>query len=461
MKVRRLSENQLSFDFYSSQLKKEIYFDKFLESDLGFLYQSIPWAELVSAFNLKEHNKGPDCVFPPEGKIALMFLKPYSGMSDNQLLSHINGSQHYQFFCGIQIDPEHPLENFKIISQIRCELAQNFPMDTVQESLAHHWLPYLDDPDKIVMDATCYESYIRYPTDVKLLFESVSWLRNWLKKLNKLTGVRMPRSKFRKWRKRYANYSKSKRKSRKERKKLTKALLLLLDKFLIHTADLVPGYACKLQPRQLKRYATIQKIKEQQWTYFFEGQAIKNRIVSIDQPHLRPIVRGKETKKVEFGVKVNNFQIDGISFIDKLSFDNFNESTRFKSAIFKAQKLTGKKVKVVGGDAIYATNANRSFASKNRIKTDFKPKGPPLKDPEKNKQRKQLKAMITKERASRMEGSFGTEKEHYTLTKIPTRTKKSEILFIFFGIHTANSVRIGKRIKLAKQAKKRILPKAA
>lgn len=461
MKVRRLSESQLSFDFYSSQLKQELYFAKFLETDLGLLYQSIPWQELVSAFNLTDESKGPNSLFPPEGKIALMFLKSYSGLSDKRLLSHLNGSQHYQFFCGIQINPEHPLKNFKIISQIRCELSRNFSMDRSQKALVHHWLPYLDDPDKIVMDATCYESYIRYPTDVKLLFESLCWLRNWLKKLNKLARVRMPRSKFRKWKKRYASYSKSKRKSKKERRKLKKALLLLLEKFLNQAANLVPEYSCMLRPRHLKRYATIQTIKQQQWQYFFKEEKITNRIVSIDQPHLRPIVRGKETKKVEFGAKAHNFQIDGISFIDLLSFDNFNESTRFKTTIFKAQKWTGKKIKVVGADAIYATNANRSFASKNGIKTDFKPKGPPLKDPEKNKQRKLLKKMITKERASRMEGSFGTEKEHYTLTKLPTRTRETELLFIFFGVHTANAVRIAKKIKTAQQVPKKIVPKAA
>ncbi len=45
----------------------------------------------------------------------------------------------------------------------------------------------------------------------------------------------------------------------------------------------------------------------------------------ISKPYVRPIVRGKEVESVEFGAKVNNILVDGISFIEKLSF---NEGTR-------------------------------------------------------------------------------------------------------------------------------------
>lgn len=185
MKIRRNSDKQLAIDFYSIQEKYTAYFNKFLETKLGLTYQAIPWQELVSAFGLKEHDKGPKPIFPPAGKIGLMFLKSYTNFSDKDLLENLNANCHYQFFCGIQINQLHPLENFKIISQIRCELAANLSIEATQEALAKHWLPYLENLDSITMDATCYESHIRYPTDVKLLFESVCWIRNLLKKLSK------------------------------------------------------------------------------------------------------------------------------------------------------------------------------------------------------------------------------------------------------------------------------------
>jgi len=57
---------------------------------------------------------------------------------------------------------------------------------------------------------------------------------------------------------------------------------------------------------------------------------------------------------------------------------------------------------------------------------------------------------LRKERTIRMEGSFGTEKEHYGRQNIKARTEKNEILWIFFGVHKANAVRIAKRLSVSR-----------
>ena len=121
----------------------------------------------------------------------------------------------------------------------------------------------------------------------------------------------------------------------------------------------------------------------------FEGRKVGDRIVSIDRHYVRPIVRGKETKSVEFGAKVNNIQIDGISFIEHLSFKAFNESIRLKDCIHMQQKLMNVRVRCVAADSIYAN---------------------------------------------------GTQKQHYSLSRIKARNRNTEILWIFFGIHTANAI---------------------
>ena len=54
--------------------------------------------------------------------------------------------------------------------------------------------------------------------------------------------------------------------------------------------------------------------------------------------------------------------------------------------------------------------------------------------------RKVLRSELSKERATRLEGSFGTQKQHYSLARIKARKRKTEILWIFFGIHTANAI---------------------
>ncbi|WP_236981112.1 transposase [Membranihabitans maritimus] len=445
-KIQRISEFQYSFSFSSQQEQFTIFLRRFLESDLGKIYRGVPWEAMVDAFDLKESGKGPRAIFSPQGKIALMFLKHYMSCSDRKLLELLNGNLDFQFFCGIYLGTDR-LTNYKLISEIRCELAGKLDIERVQKELFAHWSAHMEGKNSIVMDATCYESHIRHSTDVKLLWECTQWLHSLLKGVCRDQGIAMPRSKYLKWKRRYGSYSKMKRKNRKKRRALTRALLLLTEKFLSELERLEKTFALRITALQYVRWSVARKVHVQQHALFHAGEKPRDRIVSLDRPYIRPIVRGKETKSVEFGAKVHKFQIDGIGFIEHLSFDAFHEGNRFKTTVFKAQGLTRTKVKVAGADALYATNANRRFATKHGIRTDFKRKGRAGKH---EKHRKKMAGAITTERASRLEGSFGNDKEHYGLKRIKARTKATEILWIFFGIHTANALQIGRRMSTEK-----------
>ena len=442
IKVRRISSFQHSFSFHKQQEEFDFFFERFLQSDLGKIYTATPWADLVKDFRLKIYSKGPTAIFSPRGKIALMFLKHYFACSDHKLLEIINGSLDCQFFCDIYLERSR-LKNAKIISEIRCELAGNLDIDKVQNSFYLHWSPYIKTPNFITTDATCYESSLRYPTDVKLLWECVSWIHKELKIICDFLEIPLPRTKYKKWEKRYVSYSKMRKKTKKRRIPLNRALLHLLNKLSGLLDDLEEGTVVEMPKRYYKRRATIRKIQDQQFDFFKTGVYPKDRIVSIDKDYLRPIKRGKERNKTEFGAKVNKFQIDGINFIERLSFESFNEGTGFENTIRKAELLTKVKVKKVGADGIYATNTNRKFAASKEIITDFKPKG---KRPKDAKEKKKVRKSIRKERATRLEGSFGKEKQFYHLKKIKARTEATERLWIFFGIHTANALEIGRRM---------------
>ena len=93
--------------------------------------------------------------------------------------------------------------------------------------------------------------------------------------------------------------------------------------------------------------------------------SIPDRIVIISKPYVRPIVRGKESKNVEFGAKVNNILVDGISFIEKLSFNAFNEGTRLVHCLKMHKRLFGVDAKKIGGDAGYAGTINRDHCKEN------------------------------------------------------------------------------------------------
>ena len=152
--------------------------------------------------------------------------------------------------------------------------------------------------------------------------------------------------------------------------------------------------------------------------------------------------RGKEVKKVGFGAKVNMIQVDSINFIEHLSFDAFNEGTRLIGSVRYSRNLFGKITHISAVD-IYATNSNRKWCTSQEITTNFKRKGWAGKHGD---HRQITAAELRKERATHMEGSFGTEKYHYSLDKIKARTEHNEILWIFFGVNTANAVRIAERL---------------
>lgn len=443
LKIQRISHFQHRFDFKSPEENFNLVFNRFLSSDLGKIYSSIPWDELVKVFDLKESRKGPDCLFSPKGKLALMFLKNYAGCSDKRLIEQLNANIHYQLFCDLLLPVEESITNFKIVSQIRTELSTKLNIKKAQKVLASSWLPFMEELNHATTDATCYESEVRYPTNIKLLWECVDWSYNQMKLICKFQKIQLPRTKYLKWKPRYFEYSRKRKRSKKETRVLTRALLNLLNKLNDSLNHVESIYRIELPNKYYQRRKIVCKIYNQQLSLFNTGKSPKNRIVSISKDYIRPIVRGKEIKKVEFGAKVNKIQIDGINFIEHISFNAFNEGTHYKSSVRLVQTLTKTKLTIMGADAIYANNKNRKFATSNNIRTDFCRKGRAGKY---EAERKQLAAMIKKERASRLEGSFGKEKEHYHLKKIKARTRQNEILWIFFGIHVANALEIGRRM---------------
>jgi hypothetical protein len=135
-------------------------------------------------------------------------------------------------------------------------------------------------------------------------------------------------------------------------------------------------------------------------------------------------------------------QIDGINYIEHFSYKPFNEAARLKLSIVKHKQLAGACTHWPA-DKIYATNKNRTYTTLKNITANFVPKGPSRIDEEE----KTLRALLNKERSTRLEGSFGTEKNYYGLSKVKARKETTEKLCIYFSVMTANAVRISKRIR--------------
>ena len=429
----------------------------FENSELGRMKRLLPLREMAVNFGLvsnrHERKRGPKPYFSPGGKVALMFLKNYTQLSAPKLLEQLNGNIHYQIFCDIYINPLRPLTNYKLIDDIASELADKLKIQQQQGILAEAWKPYMKDLDTFYTDATCYESEMRYPTDQKLLWECCEKSYSVMCVVCQRLGIHRPRTKYLDVEKANLTYVKQRKHSKSQQRKIIRRLIKLSGKILAEIRKVCREQEDVLTDKEKSAMETITKVYRQQKSHFENDnprESIPDRIVSLAKPYVRPIVRGKEVKNVEFGAKCNNIQVDGISFIEKLSFNAFSEGTRLEHCIKMHKRLFKADAKKIGGDTGYAGTANRNLCKELGIQTSFVNRGRPAA----GKQEKDyVRQELARVRATQMEGSFGTQKEHYAMRRIKARKKKTEILYIFFGIHTANVVHWAGRLAEQEQAK--------
>lgn len=435
---------------------KELLHEKFLQTDLGVLYQAIPFEDLARKIPLPKQSQsglGRKPWFDVKGGIALQFLKHYLRQSDAMLIERVNTDWSMQLFCGIALKPGERIYDTNLPSSWRSYLGKHLNIDELQKVLANYWKPFIEQTNIGSQDATCYESSISYPTDAKLLWRCCQNVYDMMQDARKKIKLRKSRCNLESKKILFLDYQKKRKKSKRQERKLRKSLLKFLLRLLKQDKELREKYQIVLSHKKSKRLQTIVKIYQQQHqkAYGSADAKIEQRIVSLNKPYIRPIVRGKEVKPVEFGAKVNKLQVNGISFIEYLSFDAFNEGTRYQQGIYLQRKLFGKCTHH-SADAIYATNKNRKYATKQNIQTNFIPKG--KQKHQYIEQAKQMRNILNKERSTVLEGSFGNEKNHYLLQKVKARNKNTETCWIFFGIMTANSSIIAKRMLIAQSLAK-------
>ena len=122
------------FNFY------DLYRSTFENSELGRIKRLLPLHEMAENFGLVSKSmmqkRGRKSFFTPEGKVALMFLKMYTGLSCPKLMEQLNGNIHYQMFCDVIIEPTRPLKNYKLLDDIMLELTGKLKIQQQQNILA-------------------------------------------------------------------------------------------------------------------------------------------------------------------------------------------------------------------------------------------------------------------------------------------------------------------------------------
>ena len=294
------------------------------------------------------------------------------------------------------------------------------PME--QPNLADQQQPVeVNNQGKLIIDASCAPADIRYPTDLGLLNSAREHSEAIIDQLYKQVideVPKKPRTYRRNARRDYLNASKKRRLSAKQRRKALRKQLGYLRRNLSHIEQLVRAGA-SLSALSRYCYRTLLVVSEvfrqQQWMYQHRSQRIDDRIVSLAQPHVRPIVRGKAGTPVEFGAKLSASCSHGFVFLDRLSWDNFNESGDLQQQANSYKKRYGHYPETIYADKIYRTRANRSWCQEQHIRL----MGPPLGRPaEAQKAALRRQAREDEKIRNHIEGKFGQSKRRFSLSRV-------------------------------------------
>ncbi len=293
---------------------------------------------------------------------------------------------------------------------------------------------------KLILDATVAPQAIRYPTDLSLLNEAREFSEQIIDTLYPKTALKKkPRTYREKARKAYLAIVKQRRSAGRVRRRGIKQQLQYLRRNLGHIERLVEywpeGTPLPLPRWLLYRYWVIQHVYEQQWEmYRNKSRRCDDRIVSISQPYVRPIIRGKLNKPVEFGAKLSvSLTGEGLARVDHLRWDAFHEGNDLESQVEAYRARYGFYPEVVLGDTIYGTRGNRRYLKQHGIRFAGKPLGRPKKVTEANREElKRLKVQRREEYLQRIpiEGKFGQGKNGYRLNYIRARRADTSIAWI-------------------------------
>lgn len=206
----------------------------------------------------------------------------------------------------------------------------------------------------------------------------------------------------------------------------------------------------KLLNRQLhKKLLVAAEVYRQQKTMFKQQKhSIADRIVSISQPHVRPIVRGKARADVEFGAKISLSMVDGYAFLEKLSWDAYNEALDLKDHIEAYRERFGSYPASVHVDKIYRNRENLKYCKKRGIALSGPPLGRPPKDPERH--RELLKGARESEVARiPIEGKFGNGKRRYGWNRISSKLRTTSESSISLTVLVMNLEKIARDLLLS------------
>jgi transposase, IS5 family len=430
---------------------------------LGML---IPWDEICGEYlkhvGVSQTGRKP---LNPRIVIGALIVKHMCNLDDRETVDQISENVYMQYFLGYSSFDTEPPFDASLFVEIRKRLGiealnalnekiitLKTRMGPIAEELVKSEDSHKDDNSgngsvnenkgRVIFDATACPQDIAYPTDLTLLSDAREKSEEIIDKLyDALLHDTKPRTYRKVARKAYLQTAQKKVKTRKELRRAIRKQLAYLNRNIISIDKLLDAYpVIPLNSDDYKYMLVIRTLYDQQKYMYERGvHSIDDRIVSIHQPHVRPIVRGKSQSKVEFGPKIHISVIDGITFLDELSWDAYNEGSHMMDYIEQYFRRFGFYPREVLADKIYCTRENRRLLKEKDIKLIGKSLGRPSA----------VKEHVRPGERNPVEGKFGQAKTGYGLDRIRARLKDTSESWIASIILVLNLVKLAGSIPCA------------
>ncbi len=426
------------------------------------LAKLIPWHVFEEEYAKLFPGKNGQPAISFRAALGTLLIKERYQFSDEETIEHIVMNPYLQYFIGLEVFTQRAPFDSSMLSRFRKRITPEV-MARVNDIVIGR--NERDDSGKgdgsegrneenqgtLILDATCAPQGIRYPTDPSLLNEARMNAEEIIDKLHeaKLTdGERKPRTSRNVAKKKYNSYSKSRNKTAKSRRKAIKQQLGYLGRDLRIIGDIAakhPDYAEQLPNRLRERLPVLLDLYEQQKEmYDARTHRVDDRIVSLSQPWVRPIKRGKQNADVEFGAKVEMSDVNGFLRIEDLRWEAFNESTTLQDSAEKYRSSFGHYPSRILADQIFRTRENLRYCREHGIHLNGPKLGKPNADPVIRKEELHKEWLESGERGD-IERRFGISKRCYSLGRVTAKLQKTSEVMIYLSVLTLN---LQKRLRL-------------
>ncbi|MDJ0583445.1 IS5 family transposase [Crocosphaera sp.] len=404
----------------------------------------IPWEEFEEEYakQFKREKGAPAKTF--RMALGALIIKEQLGISDRETVEQIRENPYLQYFIGLETYTfEAPFEasmmvhfrqriTVKLVNQINEEMVKRGREKTEQKeeksTSDSEEIGERENKGKLILDATCAPGDIKYPTDLEILNQGRKATEQIIDTLYESIKVKLkkkPRTYRNIARKEYLRIVKNRRSTKKEGREAIGKQLKYIERNLVSIEKLILEGATldSLNKRQRNLLEAVKKVHEQQLQMWEKGtKSVPQRIVSITQPHIRPIVRGKAGKPTEFGAKLSISYIDNYIYLDRISWENFNESGDLQGQVEKFKQTYGYYPSSVHADRIYRSKANKDWCKQRGIRQRVIGLGRPPKNISEEEKRQ---TRIDEAFRNRIEGKFGQAKRKFSLDLVKTKLKET------------------------------------